>query len=213
MKAEALLVAAFQNSVNRCLRLDPELEEGVAELDGTVVEIHVTGLERRFQLRPGRMGIVIAPVADDERQTTPNADVIISGAPFTLARYLVSLESTQGVLPDGVTVSGELALIQRLRDLLRRAELDWEEPLSNLVGDSLAHEIGRAARGVLGWAREAGDTLLRDVGEYMREERRVAPTALEMGDFCDLVDGLRDDVERLEKRVARLSDRAGAVER
>lgn len=213
MKAQALLAAGFQAAINRCLRLDAELEEGVAQLDGTVLEIHIEGLEHRFQVRPGRAGVVIVPIVADGRQLPATPHVTISGAPFTLVHFLVTLDSTQGVLPDGVTVSGELAVVQRLQELARRASFDWEEPLSKLVGDTLAHEIGRAANGVLGWAREAKDTLLRDVGEYLREERRVAPTRLEADDFCNLVDCLRDDVARLEKRVARLSDRVGAVER
>jgi ubiquinone biosynthesis protein UbiJ len=40
------------------------------------------------------------------------------------------------------------------------------------------------------------------------EELRVSPSPLELEDFASDVDRLRDDVERLEKRLARLRARS-----
>jgi ubiquinone biosynthesis protein UbiJ len=202
---QGLLLTGLETAINRCLRLDPELEQGVAELQGTVVEIHLEGLADPFQLHPGPAGVTVVGVPRGDSATVSAADLSISGPPFSLLGFFMSASSHQGILPEGVSVSGELVVIQRLRDLARRAHFDWEEPLSKLVGDSLAHEIGRGARGVLARARHAGDTLLMDIGEYLSEERRVAPTELEIDDFAARVDRLRDDVERLEVRVARVS--------
>jgi ubiquinone biosynthesis protein UbiJ len=146
-------------------------------------------------------------VDDDAQSWAPVPDVTISGPPFTLLRLLGSLESVDGVLPPDVSISGDLQLLQKLSRLAKRANIDWEEPLSTLFGDSIAHELGRGIRGFASWARVAAETLAWDVGEYLREERRLSPARLEVDDFAGHVDETRDDVERLSVRVARLKAR------
>lgn len=208
MSAQTAAVAGLEAVVNRVLRLDPELADAVAELEGSVLEVHVQGFDRRFQLHPSRYGIGIVPVDGDDERATLEADVAISGPPFTLLSLLGSLESVDGALPPDVSISGELWLVQKITSLAKRANLDWEEPLSKLFGDSLAHEFGRGLRGLLSWARAATETFACDMGEYLREERRLTPTRFEVDDFASDVDKVRDDVERLEIRIARLGRRA-----
>jgi ubiquinone biosynthesis protein UbiJ len=208
VSAQTAAVAGLEAVVNRVLRLDPELADAVAELEGSVLEVHVQGFDRRFQLHPSRYGIGIVPVDGDDERATLEADVAISGPPFTLLSLLGSLESVDGVLPPDVSISGELWLVQKITSLAKRANIDWEEPLSKLFGDSLAHEFGRGLRGLLSWARAATETFACDMGEYLREERRLTPTSFEVDDFASDVDKVRDDVERLEIRIARLGRRA-----
>lgn len=208
MSARDAAVAGIQAAVNRLLALDPELAEDMGELEGSVFEIHVLGVDRRVQLHVSPAGIALVDVGEEER-TRVAADVIVSGPPFTLLRLLVSLDSVDGVLPAGVSISGELALVQRLAALARRTRLDWEEPLSRLLGDTAAHEIGRGVRALGSHLLTVADTLGADVGEYLREERRLAPTRIEVEDFAADVDRIRDDVERLEARVGRLNARPG----
>lgn len=208
MSARGVAATGIQGAVNRLLELDPEFAEGVAEFEGTVLEIHIQGLDERLQLHPSASGIGVVPV-EDEQLARVAPDVTISGPPFTLLRLLASLDSVDGVLPPDVSISGELQLVQRLTRLAKRTRFDWEEPLSKLFGDSVAHELGRGLRGFVAQLGAAAGTLAWDVGEYLREERRLSPTRLEVDDFAAGVDTTRDDVERLEVRIARLAGRAG----
>jgi ubiquinone biosynthesis protein UbiJ len=207
VSGQSVVVAGLQAAVNNFLELDPELAEGLAELEGAVLEVHVQGIEKRFQLHPSRAGVSVVPVDDNAQSYATVPDVTISGPPFTLLRLLGSLESVDGVLPADVSISGELQLVQKLTKLAKRANIDWEEPLSTLFGDSVAHELGRGIRGFVSWARAASETVAWDVGEYLREERRLSPTRLEVDDFAGHVDEARDDVERLAVRIARLKAR------
>jgi ubiquinone biosynthesis protein UbiJ len=208
MTLQSAAVAGLQTIVNRVLELDPELAEGLAELEGAVFEAHVLGVNKRFQLHPSATGVGVVLVDGDEQPPAAVPHVTISGPPFTLLRLLGSLDSVDGVLPPDVSVSGELQLVQKLTRLAKRANIDWEEPLSKLFGDSVAHEVGRGVRGFVSWARVASETFSSDLGEYLREERRLTPTQLEVDDFTAHVDRVRDDVERLELRIARLDRRA-----
>ena len=208
MTLQSAAVAGLQTIVNRVLELDPELAQGLAELEGAVFEAHVLGVDKRFQLHPSATGVGVVLVGSDGQRPAAVPDVTISGPPLTLFRLLGSLDSVDGVLPPDVSISGELQLVQKLTSLAKRANFDWEEPLSKLFGDSVAHEVGRGVRGLVSWARAASETFSSDLGEYLREERRLTPTRLEVGDFATHVDRVRDDVERLELRVARLNRRA-----
>ena len=208
MNAQKAAAAGFEAIVNRALRLDPELAEGVAELEGSVLEVHVQGFDRRFQFYLSRSGIGVVPVDGDDDRSGAEADVAISGPPFTLLALVGSLESVDGVLPPDVSIRGELQLVQKISKLAKRANIDWEEPLSKLFGDTVAHEFGRGVRGFFSWARAATETFACDMGEYLREERRLTPTKLEVDDFAVDVDKVRDDVERLEIRINRLGRRA-----
>lgn len=208
MSARGVAATGIQGAVNRLLELDPEFAEGIAEFEGTVLEIHIQGLDERLQLHPSASGIGVVPV-EEEQLARVAPDVTISGPPFTLLRLLASLDSVDGVLPPDVSISGELQLVQRLTRLAKRTRFDWEEPLSKLFGDSVAHELGRGLRGFVAQLGAAAGTLAWDVGEYLREERRLSPTRLEVDDFAAGVDTTRDDVERLEVRIARLAGRAG----
>ncbi len=208
MTVQSVAVAGLQTIVNRVLELDPELAQGLAELEGAVFEAHVLGVDKRFQLHPSATGVGVVLVGSDGQRPAAVPDVTISGPPFTLLRLLGSLDSVDGVLPPDVSISGELQLVEKLTSLAKRANIDWEEPLSKLFGDSVAHEVGRGVRGLVSWARAASETFSSDLGEYLREERRLTPTRLEVGDFATHVDRVRDDVERLELRVARLNRRA-----
>ena len=208
MTLQSVAVAGLQTIVNRVLELDPELAQDLAELEGAVFEAHVLGVDKRFQLHPSATGVGVVLVGSDGQRPAAVPDVTISGPPFTLLRLLGSLDSVDGVLPPDVSISGELQLVQKLTSLAKRANIDWEEPLSKLFGDSVAHEVGRGVRGLVSWARAASETFSSDLGEYLREERRLTPTRLEVGDFATHVDRVRDDVERLELRVARLNRRA-----
>ena len=209
MSARSPVVAGLQAAVKSFLELDPELAEGIAELEGAVLEVHVQGIDKRFQLHATAAGVRVVPVENGAQHSAAAPDVIISGPPFTLLRLLGSLDSVDGVLPADVSISGELQLVQKLTGLAKRANIDWEEPLSSLFGDSIAHELGRGIRGFASWARVASQTLAADMGEYLREERRLSPVRLEVEDFSGRVDAIRDDVERLAVRVARLKARVG----
>ena len=57
---------------------------------------------------------------------------------------------------------------------------------------------------MMAWGRRNARILQDDIGEYLTEESRLLPTRFEFEEWRDEVDTLRDDVERLEARIAQL---------
>ena len=101
-------------------------------------------------------------------------------------------------------IEGDAEVAQAFSELLKEARPDLEEELSRLIGDVAAHQVGNAARSVIGFAQRAADTFAQNVSEYLQEEGRDVPSRTEAEEFIAGVDKLRDDVDRLEARIARL---------
>jgi ubiquinone biosynthesis protein UbiJ len=96
---------------------------------------------------------------------------------------------------------------ERFAALLKHARPDLEEELSHWIGDVAAHELGRAAANAGAWFRRAAAALRMNTAEYLQEESRALPAALEAQAFYRDVERLRDDVERAAARLVRLERR------
>lgn len=196
-------LGALETVVNRYLRLDPAGLENMAALEGKVIEVHLRVLELRLFIRPGSRGVRITGETDREPDTT------ISGTPLALARTGLQRGERPGLFSDDVRISGDVETGRELKAALDALDIDWEEQLSHLVGDVVAHHIGNMARGARHWSGQASETLQRDLGEYLQEESRLVPHPDEVEEFMASVDRLRADADRLEQRVARIEARLG----
>jgi ubiquinone biosynthesis accessory factor UbiJ len=107
-----------------------------------------------------------------------------------------------------VEVEGDAALAAALTRILGALSWDVEEDLSRVVGDVAAHRIGLAGRALLDWQAALAANVARSVGEYLTEERAVVPGREALHVFAAAVDELRDDTQRLEKRIQRLASTA-----
>lgn len=192
-------------ALNRALAADPEVHERLGEVEGARVRIVVAPLLRPLELAfvGNRMEVSWPEDAEDE----DGVDVTISGSGPALAAFLLE-PNARDSLPPGVRIRGDLSLAMRLARLARCYRFDWEELLSRYLGDAGAHATARHVRAAGRWGRSAADTLARDVAEYLSEESGLVAGTAALGRFCDAVDELRDDVERLEARISRLLRRA-----
>lgn len=145
--------------------------------------------------------------ADDEvvlaAESGTEPDVVISGSLLTLARMMGGAGES-AIRSGDVKLTGDAATAQRFQKLLRFAKPDIEEEMSRFVGDIAAHRIGEVARSLRDWARESRATMGGNIREYLQEERRDLPTRYEVERFAEDVGVLRDDVERIAARLARL---------
>ena len=188
--------------LNRQLKAKTPARELCAELDGRVCAVRVsnTGL-----------ATYLVVTADEVHLTTEfdgDPDVIIAGSLLSLAR--LAGPDPEAAFRDGsIDLTGDAIVAQQFQALLRYGRPDFEEELSGVVGDSVAHGMGEIARNVSRWGQEVGATLRQNVSEYLQEESRAAPSRYEVDEFREQVNVLRDDVARLEARMARVEEQHG----
>jgi ubiquinone biosynthesis protein UbiJ len=195
------IVAGLEQGINRYLALDPEGAERLASLNGRVICIEVAGFGTRLYLIPSGKEIqVFGDYAGEP-------DCVLSGTPLALARIGLAERKADRLFSGEVRISGDTHLAQQFGGVLAGIAVDWEEQLSRVTGDPIAHQAGSAMRAVRRWGRRSVDTLAQDTKEYLQEEGRLVPTRYEIQLFLDAVDTLRDDIERLAARVERLTKR------
>jgi ubiquinone biosynthesis protein UbiJ len=200
------LLAALEQAVNRVLALDPEGARRLAPMYGRVIGIELKGFGTRLYLIPGAAGLQVFGAYDAE------PDCVMRGSPVGLARLGMVDRKEDSLFSGQVEVEGDAGLAQEFGDFIAGVDVDWEEQLSRLTGDPVAHEVGNRARAAGRWGRRSLDTLADDLKEYLQEEGRILPTRYETERFLNEVDTLRDDVERLAARVERLRRQLGDAE-
>ncbi|HJX18389.1 MAG TPA: SCP2 sterol-binding domain-containing protein [Acidiferrobacterales bacterium] len=195
--------ALIEEVGNRLLRLDPETLRRLGDLQGRVVCIEFRELGRKLYLHPSESGFRLATECDQVPAVT------LRGTLATFARLGLGAE-TETLAAGELDIEGDAALGQRLQRILGDLDLDWEEPLARLFGDPFGHEIGRTARAVFDWQRQAFRTFGLNAAEYFQEEARLLPVRYEVEAFLNAVDVVRADVDRLTARVQRLKNKLSA---
>ena len=100
-----------------------------------------------------------------------------------------------------VRLEGDAEFAQTLSNVLQKLRPEPEEDLARFVGDAAAVRIVGLLRAALAGAREAGSRLVSQTADYLVAENPMLVSRLEMASFADDVGRLRDEVERLAKRI------------
>ena len=194
----------LEAAINTYVSLDPELQNGLAELAGKRVEICIKGTGLVFQLCFETNGVRFLVGGKH------HADIMIEAKPIALLRLLTVIGGEDGLSGGEIAVKGETADAQRIRSLLDRRQVDAEELLSKIFGDVAARQIGNLIRSLMDVGEQTTGSLLQDLGEYLTEESRITPARAELDAMTFAVDSLRDDAERLHKRILRLQQRSAS---
>jgi ubiquinone biosynthesis protein UbiJ len=201
-KETPALLKPLENLLNRRLEGNSDARRALANVDGESLAIKFdgVGLELYFHAREGRLRLD-TEFGDDE----PAA--IISGTPLALAAMAQGAEPGAAMRRNGVSLHGDTAVAQGFQRLFAVIKPDWEDELSRLVGDAVAHRVGNFARSFVNWGRDTTTRMSENFAEFFTEESRDLPTRTETEEFFDGVDGLRSDVDRAEARLRRTERR------
>ncbi len=196
------LRAVLERVLNRLVGESTAAMEVLEQLEGSsfAIEVQGLGLVAVLHAAAGRLRVDAGGHA---------ATATLSAAPLDLLR-LVGTDGVGGVKRTRAELRGDLQTAEQFALLMRLARPDLEDELARWIGDIPAHAVGEAARGVRMWLGQAVAALRMNTAEYLQEERRALPAALEAQAFYGDVERLRDDVERTAARVERLARLARA---
>jgi len=180
-------------ALNRLLHESPLAMERLRKHAGRTVRFDVGPLPIAWTIQPD------GSVASADPRGVRDLSIRVS--PFALPRLAAGDEAAWRE----VQVEGDAELAQEVSFLARNLRWDPEEALSKVVGDIAAHRVVGAVRGGARWGREAVERTTAAAMEYWTEEVPLVASRVKVEDFVRGVDALRDDVERLEKRLAALS--------
>jgi ubiquinone biosynthesis protein UbiJ len=191
---QTMMLDGAEKMVNKLLSLDEETLDSLATLEGDVVEIDVLNTDIKLFILPSARGFTLASNYEDK------ADVSIKGSPAALLGMITAEKVGAG----DVEIIGNVGMAHKLQSILKKMEVDWEEHLSQIIGDIAAHKVGNFVKGMSKLAKASAKTIGLDISEYLRYEKEAILDQSELDEFNHAVDKVRNDVERLQKRVDRL---------
>jgi ubiquinone biosynthesis protein UbiJ len=195
------LLAAAEAAVNRVLALDPEGAARLTKVQGQLLEVVLTGFGTRIYVMPGESRLFLYA----SYEAPP--DCVVHGSPIALLGMVTAEHREDAVFAGSIRIEGDNRLAQTLGEVFQGLDIDWEEQLSKLLGDTLAHQLMDRVRAGERWAARSRGITRENLREYLQEEAAVVPSRQELDAFLAAVDTLRDDVERLAARVERLEQR------
>ena len=189
-----LLTKPVQSFLNRGVERSTTAAALCRRLEGKTfaVATGASGLDMYFTVTEGRLVLAGGLITE--------ADATISGTPLNLAR--LAGEDPEAIIRAGhVRISGDADIATDFRALLDILRPDWEEELSHLTGDAIAHETGRALHGFADWAGRARRSLGRSIAEYLTEESRDLVASTELEEFNSGVDQTAAAVDRFAAKL------------
>lgn len=194
------LLAAMETALNQLFAMDPETFKRLERFKGRIIAFHITDMEQTLYFFPDQQGLQIISHYEGD------ADTVISGSMMAFARMAMADEKTKtsAVFKGDISIAGDIALGQHFQSLFKQLDIDWEEHVSHITGDVIAHSLGNVARGFFGWGKEAFNSLTMDVSEYVQYETRDVASGPEINHFNAQIDQIRSDVDRAEARINRL---------
>lgn len=197
----AIVIENIQQAFNRVIRLDPDMPQRIRQLSNKTV---------RIECLPFQFNLYLQCVDDQiicHQHYQGKCDTTISGTPWAMASLGLGSWANQSSLFAGeVTITGDMEFGQDIKRLIDDFSIDWEEVLSPMMGDVLAHQMVGGARHLLNWGLETGQALKQNFTEFTQEEIKLFPAKEAVKDFCHDVDQLRLAYDRLEARVQNIKD-------
>jgi ubiquinone biosynthesis protein UbiJ len=170
------------------------------------------------RLRPfaGQGVEVRCPPFPDLRLRITESGLVERSSGDTASALVVKLKS--GALPllamgderarGQIGIEGQADLAAAVDELFRTLRWDFEEDLSRVFGDVVAHRLAAGGRDLAAWQRDAVQRLAENLAEYWTEEWPLLVRPADAEKLYRDSRTLQDEVTRLESRIARL-EKAG----
>lgn len=182
--------------INHLLAQEPWARDKLVKHGGKVACLDAGALAVRLKVAPD--GLVEA--ARPEETVSVTIRVQLSDLPLILQNREHAFSY--------VTIDGDADFANTISQLSQSLRWEAEADLSRWVGDIAAVRIASGARAAFDAAKATQRKVTENVVEYLVEEQPVLVRPRAVADFSASVTKLRDDLERLAKRIEKLENRA-----
>ena len=184
---------------NAYLKADPEKSVRLDEINHRIIRVRLREAEitRYVSIIDGQIEIC----AESE---SSHHDVAIDLSVKAVPALISGKKPLELVKQDMIGIEGDAHIVSVFQRVLREVEIDWEELLADRVGDTLAHQLSKLVRSGRQFGIRFGQTVKESVREYVFEEALILVSQQDLNDFYWQVDQLRESVDRIDARIARL---------
>lgn len=190
----------WEKAANAFIALDPETQVELSQFCNRCIQVDLKNTDMCFFVFFTEESIQLLEEYDD----IPNVKLFAS--PLSLAQ-LVLTQGDSGIDSQAsIDMEGDIAFAQKIRSVMGRMDVDWEELLAKLFGDIAAHKMGLILSKGYSLGSDQSKLVLETVSDCLLEESQMLVGRHEVEFFLRSVDTLQNDVERCQARVQQLSN-------
>jgi ubiquinone biosynthesis accessory factor UbiJ len=187
------LLGAAEIGGNHLLGMDQNVLQHCSELQGHIIAINFTDIEKTLYCHPGSWGMRISL-----QKPAKEPSAIIRGRVMALVNLSLNKDKLSTSIQERIEISGNAAVAQKFQKILTELDIDWEEQLSRIVGDVMAFRIFQGINKTRKWVSNSFQSVALSGRKYLQEESQHMPSKPEFDLFKSEVTDLRHSVERME---------------
>ncbi|MFK5985074.1 MAG: SCP2 sterol-binding domain-containing protein [Pseudomonadota bacterium] len=196
------LYAMIEFSLNQAIKLDPQGGKLIKNFHGKIIKLEILSPDMNIYILAQGGNFQILENFEGDVDTTIKTRLIDLAA-LSLKN---KTEKTQAVFEGQIKILGNIALGQQFQSLFTKLDIDWEEHLSHITGDIIAHQLFTSGKKLFTWGQKTQQTFSLDISEFLQYETRDLLEKREVDNFLTQIDELRNDCDRLEARINRLTE-------
>lgn len=192
LNSQNILLSAQETILNHYLNLDPEAKGRLSRLSGKVVKIEWGHLNYYWLFKSDSIYL--------SKDYHGAVDLILRGSILDFIRIaFIKKDTALTAIP--LQILGDMEFAKQFKDLFSNLEIDWEEQLAALLGDTIAYPLSCFFKAITRWAKQSVESLSQNTTNYLQTELNYLVSEPELQIFFSDIDDLRDDSERLEARI------------
>ncbi len=190
--------AVVEKGLNTLLNMDSKNHETISKFAGKSLRVTVAELPAPFVFQFNEQISVLSHKEE--------VDCDISLSMSTLGELQDTSQITALLKNDKLTLEGDLHLAQGFAAMLQNLDIDWEEQLSQWIGDVAAHTTIQAFKRLSSHAEHTFVSLRGLLRDSIVDEKPIAIDRSQFNQHSQQVDELRSATARLEARINQLSE-------
>ena len=197
------VTAGLETVINQALRYDPASRQAVAALTD-ILAVEMTAPALTIYIRGQDNGVAILSYTE--------APVVahLKGSPIGLLQLAKGSDSLAN---SEVHLAGNPGLLQQWQKILHNLEIDWEDAISELLGDILGPRVANSIRSSASWAQQQAIEQQRLIPEYLTEELNITPSRAEAEHLFSEINTLTMNTDRLSARLRKIQRALATNER
>lgn len=191
---DAIALNTLETIINQYIALDPDIDSKRESLEGKCLKLIIKPVTLYFLFQKDKIAIL--------SQTEQTPDAILEGYPLSFLKlHFADNHQLFSLFKTDISMQGDIEVGQQVKQLFERIDIDWEEHLSRLTGDIVAHQVSQVFKRTLSFGKHVLSSAQHNMTDYLQEECRILPTKEELADYYDDVDNLRLRVDRLAAKI------------
>lgn len=190
-----LPTSAAEALANHLLSLDSASSARLQKVAGKRLRVTLTELGKPLTLQASEQGVLLSWVDAD------SVDCHIITRLAVLPELQDSANITRLIKADALDIDGDPMLAQQFSQLFVALDIDWEEQLSQRIGDVPAHFVSQAFRRSQQWLQQRLAEQQQWLADVLIEEKHILVGSQQMAEFKQQVQQLRAQVDKLERAL------------